>query len=48
MPSSLYLDGFIGDSYGSINYTLISIVYRYGNNLNGGHFNCALFNRDGT
>ena len=48
IPSSLYLDGFIGDSYGSINYTLISIVYRYGNNLSGGHFNCALFNRDDT
>ena len=48
IPSSLYLDGFIGDSYGSINYTLISIVYRYGNNLSGGHFNSALFNRDDT
>ena len=48
MPSSLYLDSFIGDSYGSINYALISIVYRYGNNLSGGHFNCALFNRDDT
>ena len=48
IPSSLNLDGFIGDSYGSINYMLISIVYRYGNNLSGGHFNCALFNRDDT
>ena len=28
IPSSLYLDGFLGDSYGSINYTLISVVYR--------------------
>ena len=46
IPSSLYLDGFIGDSYGSINYTVISIVYRCGNNLSGGHFNCALSNRD--
>ena len=48
IPSSLYLDGFIGDSYGSINYSLISVVYCYGNNLSGGHFNCALFNRDNT
>ena len=39
IPSSLYLDGFIGDSYGSINYTLISLVYRYGNNLTRRHFN---------
>ena len=48
IPSSLYLDGFIGDSYGSTNYRLISVVYRYGNNLSVGHFNCALFNRDDT
>ena len=48
IPSSLYLDGFIGDSYGSINYSLISVVYCYGNNLSGGHFHCALFNRDNT
>ena len=48
IPSSLYLDGFIGDSYGSINFTLTSIVYRYANNLSEGHFNCALFNRDDT
>ena len=39
IPSSLYLDGFIGDSYGSINYTLISLVYCYGNNLTRRHFN---------
>ena len=48
IPCSLYLNGFIGDSYGFINYTLISIVYRYDNNLSGGHFNCVLFNRDDT
>ena len=48
IPCSLYLDGFFWDSYGFINYTLISIVYRYDNNLSGGHFNCALFNRDDT
>ena len=42
-PPSLYLDVFIGDSYGSINYRLISVIYRY-----LGHFGCSLFNRDDT
>ena len=32
----------------SITYTLVSLIYRYGSHLSTSHFNCILFNRDGT
>ena len=48
VPDCIYLDSFIGDSCGSVTYTLVAIIYRYGSCLLTGHFNCILFNRDGT
>ena len=48
VPYCIYLDSFIGDSCGSVTYTLVAIIYRYGSCLSTGHFSCILFNRDGT
>ena len=44
----IYLDSFIGDSFGSVTYTLVAIIYRYGSCLSTDHFSCILLNRDGT
>ena len=48
VPYCIYLDSFIGDSCGSVTYTLVAIIYRYGGCLSTGHFSCILFNRDDT
>ena len=48
VPYYLYLDQFVFDWFGSITYTLVSLIYRYGSHLSTGHFNCILFTRDGT
>ena len=48
VPYCIYLDSFIGDSYGSVTYTLVAVIFLYGSCLSTGHFNCILFNRDGT
>ena len=48
MPYCFYVDSFIGDSCGSVTYTLVAMIYRYGSCLSTGYFNCILFNRDGT
>ena len=48
VPYCIYLDSFIGDFCGSVTYTLVAIIYRYGSCLSTGQFNCILFNRDGT
>ena len=47
-PYCIYLDSFIGDSCGSVTYTLVAIIYRYESCLSTGHFNCILFNRGCT
>ena len=48
VPYSLYLDQSVFDLCGSITYTLVPLIYQYGSHLSSGHFDCILFNRDGT
>ena len=45
LPYCIYLDSFIGDSCGSVTYSLVAIIYRYGSCLSTRLFNCILFNR---
>ena len=47
VPYCLYFDQFLFESCGSITYTLVSVIYRYGSHLSTSHFNCILFNRYG-
>ena len=46
VPCCIYLDSFIGDSCGSVTYTLVPIICRYGSCLSTSHFSRILFSRD--
>ena len=46
IPASLYFDHLVAGKHPSFTYSLVSVIYRYGNAVEQGHFNCALFSNN--
>ena len=46
IPASLYFDHLVAGKHPSFTYSLVSVIYRYGNVVEQGHFNCALFSNN--
>ena len=46
IPASLYFDHLVARKHPSSTYSLVSEIYRYGNVVEQGHFNCALFSNN--
>ena len=46
IPASLYFDHLVAGKHPSFTYSLVSVIYRYGNIVKQGHFNCALFSNN--
>lgn len=43
---SLYLDHLVVGKHPSFTYRLVSVIYRYDDIVEQGHFNCTLFNNN--
>ena len=46
IPASLYFDHLVAGKHPSFTYSLVSVIYRYGNIVEQGHFNSALFSNN--
>ena len=46
IQASLYFDHLVAGKHSSFTYSLVSVIYRYCNIVEQGHFNCALFSNN--